>query len=136
MLFQLTRLAYHQTSQPNKTSLDSICLFTKQTPKKNQNQYKNYFQKVVESGPTSVISEIIPDPPNNLESSLTPEQVAWLNEMTAIYGSEFQRKEWVQSLIAQNQEAYEASQQKWNEENFVPPLPPGTPPPTTGYYTK
>jgi hypothetical protein len=56
------------------------------------------------------------------ESGLSPEQVSWLNQMTDIYGDQFERQQWTESFRQQNMEATMAAMAA--APVVQPPLPP------------
>lgn len=73
--------------------------------------------------------------PSEEERTLSNIQRGWLDQMTAVHGTAFDRKGWVQSMLSAKQPS---TPEEWAEYSRVyaqkmnpaipPPLPPGKPP--------
>ena len=65
---------------------------------------------------------------------LSKDQIAWLDQMTQVYGNQFERRQWIETFERQNKEAsdkYYANLNQWypSQPNFSQPPPPTPVPP-------
>ena len=65
--------------------------------------------------------KVTPKPAASDESGLSPEQVSWLNQMTEIYGDQFERQQWTESFRQQNMEATMAAMAAPAVQPALPP---------------
>ncbi len=77
---------------------------------------KSYYSRIVES----VVTGKPEDKPEKdyREALLSKEQRDWLQQMSAIYLSDFKRKEWTEALLRQNRQALEQQRYQQQQQQY------------------